>query len=62
MRQIAEMSGIIEQKETGKEHQIGQPMPEGEFKLSKEVYKKLLQECKQGDVTYIRLKSNKVTS
>lgn len=32
-------------------------MPEGEFKLSKEVYKKLLNECKAGDVTYVRLKS-----
>ena len=32
-------------------------MPEGEFKLSKEVYKKLLKECESGDVTYVRLKS-----
>ena len=32
-------------------------MPEGEFKLSKDAYKQMLHDCKQGDVTYVRMKS-----
>ena len=32
-------------------------MPEGEFKLSREFYKMALNQCKKGDVTYVRLRN-----
>ena len=41
--------------EDGQEMRVSAPMPEGEFKLSREFYKRLLKQCKNGDVTYVKL-------
>ena len=47
----------IKYTEKSHEKDVSEPMPDGEFKLSREAYLKLLEQCKGGDVTYVKLQS-----
>lgn len=41
------------------EYNLMEAQPEGQFKLPREVYLRLLDECKNGDVSYLRLEESK---
>lgn len=38
--------------------EIAAPMPEGQFRMERDAYKAYLDECRQGNVTYLRLFNN----
>ena len=46
---------VLDEVERKKEYKLS-AQPKGEFKLDRVVYQKLLKECKNGDVTFVKLR------
>ena len=62
---LAEMKSLMDRAIRGKAstglqgqtHQVAAPMPEGQFRIERKVYQAFLEQCRNGDMTYLRLKN-----
>ena len=54
--EISKLNGEKVELQANEMRAMIEPMPEGKFKLTKQAYLKFMEECKNGDMSYIHLK------